>query len=162
MRRGGALFCKYKGNGWWVMDNFDVVYDPVRGEVECEISKLLGVLKEKHQLSNFYFDDLCDVALRLDNGDFFCLKYKCGLKRLVIFFKIVLPAPLTNTELSELAELPCYSEINLNGDMLSVEDDVLVYYKIMSSKDICSGLLEVVFIPLMKGYMSLISCLDRR
>ncbi|TCP78722.1 hypothetical protein EC849_102568 [Pseudomonas putida] len=138
------------------------VYGPVRVEVECEINKLLDVLKEQHQLSNVYFEDVSDVALRLESGDFFCLKYECDLERLVLFFKIELPVPLTDKELGELAELSCYSGINLNGELLSVEDNELVYYKIMSSKDICSGLLEVVFIALLKGYMSLNACLDRR
>lgn len=145
-----------------MMYNLSGVYDPVRVEVECEISKLLDVLKEQHQLSNVYFDDLSDVALRLESGDFFCLKYECDLEKLVLFFKIVLQVSLTDKELGELAELSCYSEINLSGDLLSAEDNTLVYYKIMSSKDICSGLLEVVFIALLKGYISLHSCLDRR
>lgn len=144
------------------MYHLNTAYDPVRAEVECEISKLLGVLKEQHQLSNIYFDDLSEVALRLESGDFFCLKYECGQEKLVLFFKIELPVPLTDKELSELAELSCYSEINLNGDMLPVEDNGLVYYKAMSSKDICGGLLEVVFMALLKGYVSLNSCIDRR
>ncbi|MCE7762763.1 hypothetical protein GQL56_08905 [Pseudomonas putida] len=163
MRRGDAhSFYEYKSSGGWVMYHLNVAYDPARVEVDCEISKLLDVLKEQHQLSNVYFDDLSEIALRLESGDFFCLKYECGLEKVVLFFKMELPVPLTDKELSELAELPCYSEINLNGDMLSVEDNVLVYYKFMSSKDICSGLLEVVFMALLKGYLSLNSCLDRR
>ncbi|MFJ4454759.1 hypothetical protein ACIP1G_12845 [Pseudomonas sp. NPDC089392] len=144
------------------MHHSNVVYNPVRVEVECEISKLLDVLKEQHQLSDVHFDDLSEVALRLGSGDFFCLKYECGRESLVLFFKIVLPVPLTDNELSELVELPCYSEINLNGDMLSVEDNVLVYYKVMSLKDVCSGLLEVVFMALLKGYISLNSSLEHR
>jgi len=150
-----------KDNGGWVMEHFNAVYNPVRVEVECEVSKLLDILKEQHQLSSAHFDDLGEVALRLESGDFLYLKYECDLERLVFFFKILLPAPLTDKELSELAELPCYSEINLNGDMLPVEDNVLVYYKIMSSEDVCSGLLEVVFMALLKGYISLNSCLER-
>lgn len=144
------------------MYDLNDVYNPAKVEVECEVSKLLDVLKEQHQLSDVYFDDLSDVALRLDSGDFFCLKYDCDLERLVLFFKIVLSVPLTDKELSELAELSCYSEINLNGDMLSVEDNALVYYKVVSSKDICSGLLEVVFMALLKGYVSLNSYLNSR
>ncbi|AJQ46112.1 hypothetical protein N805_02250 [Pseudomonas putida S13.1.2] len=144
------------------MCDLNDVYSPVRVEVEREISKLLDVLKEQHQLNNVHFDDLSDVALRLESGDFFCLKYECGVEKLVLFFKIDLQVPFTDKELSEFAELSCYSEINLNGDLLSVEDNALAYYKIMSSTDICGGLLEVVFVALLKGYMSLSSCLERR
>lgn len=144
------------------MHHLNVEYNPVRVEVECEISKLLDVLKEQHQLSGVYFDDLSEVALRLESGDFFCLNYECSLEKLVIFFKIILPVPLSDKELGDLAELSCYSDINLNGDLLPFEDDGLVYYKIMSSNEICSGLLEEVFIALLKGYISLSACLNRR
>ncbi|MGE8059054.1 hypothetical protein [Pseudomonas sp. NPDC089547] len=144
------------------MYHLTAVSNPLRAEVECEISKLLDVLKEQYQLSDIHFDDPSEIALRLRSGDFFCLKYECDLEKLVFFFKKLLPAPLTDNELNELAELPCYADINSNGDMLSLEDNVLVYYKVMGSKDIVSGLLEATFIALLKGYMSLNSCLGRR
>lgn len=80
----------------------------------------------------------------------------------MLFFKIVMPMPLTDKELGELAELPCYFEINSSGDVLSLEDNVLVYYRIINSSDICTGLLGEVFMGLLKGYISLNACLGRR